>query len=290
MLDNPRYTISIAHKDMERTVESSLRSILNQIDERFEVLVVDGGSTDGSLTTLRKLSDEYESLRLIVTGGQYEGLAAERNFGVRKARGEHILLQLDADDHYEPVIRDFVKIYEELCNTIPEGVFLSGSGLNIAPKKLLLDYGPYRSGIHRGEDADLWRRLMADEKIINLEHGPVCQSLGYDPNRRELAKQRFSEIVGDFRSGVTLSSRTRRAIIDRPPKMAFLELLLIVPAFIKAVNGSRYSLPSPYENAMAVPRWFDNNTVTVEELTSKYPGMNLNREELSEQGKDIFWS
>ena len=58
------YSICIANLNMEKTIEVCLRSVLDQIDQRFEVIVVDDGSTDNSVNILKKLSNEYINLRI----------------------------------------------------------------------------------------------------------------------------------------------------------------------------------------------------------------------------------
>lgn len=45
----PKYTVVVCNLNMSATVERAVESILSQVDDDYEVLVVDGGSTDGSL-------------------------------------------------------------------------------------------------------------------------------------------------------------------------------------------------------------------------------------------------
>jgi GT2 family glycosyltransferase len=78
---------------------SSLRRLLSALErqtyptERFEVLVVDDGSTDGTQQSLRELKLPY-ALRLVEQ--EHDGPAAARNHGVAAARGELIVF-LDDD-------------------------------------------------------------------------------------------------------------------------------------------------------------------------------------------------
>lgn len=48
---------------MAQTPERSLKSILSQIGDRFEVLVVDDASTDESRSILDEIDEEYAQLR-----------------------------------------------------------------------------------------------------------------------------------------------------------------------------------------------------------------------------------
>lgn len=79
----------------EATIERTIQSVLSQTWKDREYLIVDGGSTDGTLDIVRKY--EKEGLRWISEpdGGIYDAM----NKGVRLAQGHWIHL-LNADDVY----------------------------------------------------------------------------------------------------------------------------------------------------------------------------------------------
>lgn len=77
-------------------VEAALESALNQDYMNKEVIVVDDGSTDGSVELLRKCDGR---IRLIET--ENRGAAAARNSGLQVAKGELIAF-LDSDDIWKP--------------------------------------------------------------------------------------------------------------------------------------------------------------------------------------------
>lgn len=74
-------------------VEQAVQSVLSQDYPRIEYIVVDGGSTDGTLEILRK----YEG-RLLLISGKDNGAADAVNRGFRLSRGE-IFAYLNADDY-----------------------------------------------------------------------------------------------------------------------------------------------------------------------------------------------
>ena len=81
---------------MSKYVEQAVQSVLNQSYPKIEYIVVDGGSSDGTLDILRR----YEG-RLRLVSGRDHGAADAVNKGFRLSRGE-IFAYLNADDYYLP--------------------------------------------------------------------------------------------------------------------------------------------------------------------------------------------
>lgn len=95
----PGVTVVIPVYNMERYVERSLNSVLAQTYPALAVLLVDDGSTDGSLELCRKLAASSPAVELVT--GPNRGVAAARNCGTELARTEYVAY-LDADDLWHP--------------------------------------------------------------------------------------------------------------------------------------------------------------------------------------------
>lgn len=85
----------------ENFIEKTIRSVLNQTYQNFQIIVVDDKSTDGSVSIVRKLMREDARIELIELQQNYGAPAGPRNVGVRAAKGEWVAF-LDSDDIWHP--------------------------------------------------------------------------------------------------------------------------------------------------------------------------------------------
>ena len=97
----------------------TMESVKQQIFSDFEILIVNDGSTDDSLSVLMDFLSENEavfknSVRLIEQ--ENKAVSAARNQGIKEARGE-IIAFLDADDEWLP---DYLKTIAFLVEKYPE--------------------------------------------------------------------------------------------------------------------------------------------------------------------------
>lgn len=85
-------------------VTEALQSVLNTGYPDIEIVVVDDGSTDDSVSAVRTFESQHGGARMRVCthpDGRNRGTAASRNLGIREAKGKYICF-LDADDTYFP--------------------------------------------------------------------------------------------------------------------------------------------------------------------------------------------
>lgn len=102
-LDNPLVSVIIPCYQAKDYVERSIQSAFGQSYQPIEVIVVDDGSTDGSLELLAQLRrDRFPALKVLTHENRINlGVSATRHRGLQAAAGEYIAL-LDADDEFEP--------------------------------------------------------------------------------------------------------------------------------------------------------------------------------------------
>ena len=93
----PSFSVVIPAYNAQRFLPLTLESIFRQTVQDYEIVVVNDGSTDGTLEMLQGISDP----RLRVITRENGGECVARNHGLREARGKYIAF-LDSDDVWLP--------------------------------------------------------------------------------------------------------------------------------------------------------------------------------------------
>ena len=90
-----KFSIITASYNRKEFIESCICSVLGQTFPDIEYIIVDGGSTDGTLDIIKKYEDRISKLVSEPDNGIYDGL----NKGIRMATGD-VIGFLHADDLY----------------------------------------------------------------------------------------------------------------------------------------------------------------------------------------------
>lgn len=182
----PRVTVGVPFHNEARWLGDAIRSVLAQTMADFELLLLDDGSTDGSVEIARSFSDPRIS---VLSDGVRRHLPARLNELVRRARGE-LVARMDADDVSHPArlerelavmdadpgcdaVGTWAMLVDEDDNplgvlesaplpaTLPialaRGVFPHATML--ARRRWLLEHA-YDEALTRSEDRDLWCRTV----------------------------------------------------------------------------------------------------------------------------------
>ena len=155
------------------TIGAAIRSVLAQTHGRFELIVVDDGSTDGTAAEVAHFLDDP---RVRLVEGAHLGVSAARNRGLDHARGE-IVAYLDSDNRWNPW---FLEVMIR---------FLRSRGLEAAYSGIALrdDLG-HLTG-YRGDEFD-WEACLA-QNYVDLNafchaRALVAERGGFDTNLRRM--------------------------------------------------------------------------------------------------------
>jgi glycosyltransferase involved in cell wall biosynthesis len=91
-------SVLIASYNHEKYVADSLRSVLDQTYQDFEIVIVDDGSTDGTVTEIKKTSDPRIKQVFL---NQNQGMMVAKTKGLSLASGRYIAI-LNSDDMFQP--------------------------------------------------------------------------------------------------------------------------------------------------------------------------------------------
>jgi glycosyltransferase involved in cell wall biosynthesis len=188
-VSKPEVSIIIPTYNRAALLVEALNSVFAQTYQNFEIIIVDDGSTDGTLSVLNPLV-EQGLIRYIYQ--QNRGESAARNHGIVEANGRYIAF-LDSDDLFEPskleiqvkylqdhseiglVHSGFTKfdndgndlgyrdpswfsgkIYPQI---LTYWTTLMAVDTVLIPKIVFDAVGLFNESLHIGPDLDMWRRI-----------------------------------------------------------------------------------------------------------------------------------
>jgi len=135
-MKNPKISIITVIKNNKDLIEKNILSVKNQKYRNFEHIIIDGGSTDGSLDIINKHKNQISQLISEKDNGIYDAM----NKGIDMASGDIIGI-LNSDDYYYDDALKTVKSYFENDQSLD---FIFGSVI-----KHTLMHGYYPNKIYR---------------------------------------------------------------------------------------------------------------------------------------------
>ena len=112
---NPLVSIVVPVYNCEKYIDQCINSLLAQTYSNLEIICVNDGSSDSSLSHLEKLKQSDPRIQVYSKENEGKGAASARNMGLEHATGEYVLV-LDSDDFFEPdMVETLVSKAESTC-------------------------------------------------------------------------------------------------------------------------------------------------------------------------------
>lgn len=129
---NPKISIVVPSYNKIDFVEQTLKSIFSQKYNNLEVIIQDGGSTDGTLDVIKRFAKRYP---IVWESKKDKGQLDAINKGLKKAKGD-ILTYINADDCYKPgALKVVANVYNfNSYKKSPKSLWFVGGGIVVNEK------------------------------------------------------------------------------------------------------------------------------------------------------------
>lgn len=156
-----KFSIIIPLYNNENYIEQCIDSVLNQNYDNYELIIINDGSTDGSL----ELCQQYKNNKIKIYSIENHGLSYARNYGINKASGDYILF-LDSDDYYNC---DFFSNLNEQIKNNDYDLIISKCNIlnNVKVRRFLYDCEFNKEIINNSDKQKILKHLL-DIKMINV--------------------------------------------------------------------------------------------------------------------------
>ncbi len=111
-----QFSIVIAAWNAEKTIQKAVGSVTSQLEDDYEILIIDDCSTDRTFLEISLLSQKNPKIKIYKNKNNL-GPSESRNLGIKKARGCYIGF-LDSDDWYEDGLFD--RLHLEIVKNRPD--------------------------------------------------------------------------------------------------------------------------------------------------------------------------
>lgn len=177
-----KFSIIVPVYNSEIYLKRCLKSLLNQSLTDIEIIAINDGSTDLSLSILKQLAKE--ETRLKVFSQANFGPSAARNLGILNATGEYLSF-VDADDWLEN--NAFAHLNEQIIkNEMPDIVMFNAYKNDVIKNKPFLKTGIYNK---EGIKEHIYPRLI--ESLDKLNGSAIRASVWLRVFKRDLINKKI---------------------------------------------------------------------------------------------------
>lgn len=140
----PLVSVILVHHNRAQMLRGALESLIAQVYEKIEIIIVDDGSLITEYNAVERLVEELDDKRIKVVRQENRYLGAARNFGTTHAKGDYFLFMDDDNFAMPEEIETFVKVAlatgADVLNTVSK--MFRTAGLERQAFDIYLPVGP----------------------------------------------------------------------------------------------------------------------------------------------------
>jgi len=218
---NPLVSVLIPLYNAEKYLSECLDSVINQTYKNIEVIIVNDGSVDASLTLAKDYAGRYEWIQVYSQGNR--GASAARNKAFSLSRGKYIQY-LDADDYLHPdkILMQIQKLHKEKNTALCFGKceYFQGDKHNILDRHLNL----YDKNYFDPCDFlyTMWLNVEAIPPLSYITHRKLIEAVG--GWNEELTTnddgEFFARVIGSSKNVVFVSESVSYYRMDSPNSLS----------------------------------------------------------------------
>ena len=151
-----KVSVVIPVYNREREIKECIESVQRQTIRQIEIICIDDGSTDSTVSIIKKMKEEDDRISLIEQ--KHAGPGAARNRGIELAQGEYMCF-LDSDDYYYD--NDSLECMYDTCNKY---------GMNACCSEIYIEQGTNQMVKHECDVNDL-----VPDNVIFFSETQICR-------------------------------------------------------------------------------------------------------------------
>ena len=188
-----RFSVIMCAYNLEKIINTAIESVLGQHYDNYELIIVNDGSQDDTIGTLRKFEKKANGKIRIIDNKKNLGLSASRNIAMKEARGEYIV-HLDGDDTLydrDTLAKIDATIGNRKLDICYFGVQYVGGGnkLYLPNAKNSTREARIVCDMHFAVASKVWRREFLEENNITFIGGMYYEDMVYSITAAIKAKQ-----------------------------------------------------------------------------------------------------
>jgi len=175
--NQPLVSVVISTYNIEKYIESTLLSVINQTYQNLEILIIDDSSTDSTLKIIERLAASDDRIKYIKINHTGEP-AIPRNIGIREAAGEFIAF-LDHDDIW---VKNKLEQQIKYFKKFPDAVFIYSASVSFGDVNI---FSPLYEVLPL-----IFRAAKSKDDLIKIGNTITCSSV--------IVKAKYLKMTGGF--------------------------------------------------------------------------------------------